>query len=304
MAEGGAERIHLTSQAVADVEAYLEYKRIVGDADKDLPGGIMTPEQYEHFKKTVVVDRIKNRLFVSWTNPDGMDCKLVGPETPCFCGHRYKAHRSDYNDLPPHPIPVPCQERGCRCRSYRYLPSVVGTQPPRCTCKHTAEEHDARAPHACKRSGNACACRAYRTSYRCECGHTTADHAMIVETREERLERGKPVGKVVPYAAMGGITGFSSLIDGYRRLDDSGIGAPSAEELRSPMPAECKYFMPPSQLQAQPAQLHSSTARRAIQPDRRHAAASGQPAGSMPTVKSTHGSQHTTATKPTGHSRK
>lgn len=35
---------------------------------------------------------------------------------------------------------------------------------------------------------------------------------------------GKPVGQDVPYAAMGGLTGFSSLAEGYMRLDDSGIG--------------------------------------------------------------------------------
>ena len=33
--------------------------------------------------------RLKNRLYVSWTNSTGMDCILVGPETPCFCQHRY-----------------------------------------------------------------------------------------------------------------------------------------------------------------------------------------------------------------------
>ena len=42
---------------------------------------------------------------------------------------------------------------------------------------------------------------------------------MIIETKEERLSRGKPVGKDVPYKAMGGLTGFSSLADGYMRMD-------------------------------------------------------------------------------------
>ena len=71
-----------------------------------------------------------------------------------------------------------------------------------------------------------------------------------MDTREERRAKGKPVGKVVPYAAMGGLTGFSSLMDGYMRLDDSGIGAPPLAELEStPMPPECKYFMPLPQLQ-------------------------------------------------------
>lgn len=32
------------------------------------------------------------------------------------------------------------------------------------------------------------------------------------------------MGREVPYAAMGGLTGFSSLIEGYLRLDPSGSG--------------------------------------------------------------------------------
>lgn len=46
----------------------------------------------------------------------------------------------------------------------------------------------------------------------------------LIETREERMARGRPVGRAVPYAAMGGLTGFSSLAEGYLRLDPSGIG--------------------------------------------------------------------------------
>lgn len=45
-----------------------------------------------------------------------------------------------------------------------------------------------------------------------------------METKQERLAQGKPVGRDVPYAAVGGLTGFSSLAEGYMRLDDSGIG--------------------------------------------------------------------------------
>ena len=54
---------------------------------------------------------------------------------------------------------------------------------------------------------------------------------MIIETKEERAARGRPIGNAVPYQAMGGLTGFSSLADGYMRLDDSGIGVPSREFL-------------------------------------------------------------------------
>lgn len=48
-----------------------------------------------------------------------------------------------------------------------------------------------------------------------------------METKAEREARGRPVGRDVPYAAMGGLTGFSSLADGYLRLDDSGAGETS-----------------------------------------------------------------------------
>ena len=47
---------------------------------------------------------------------------------------------------------------------------------------------------------------------------------MVAETKEERMARGHPVGKDCIYKAMGGLTGFSSLMDGYMRLDPSGIG--------------------------------------------------------------------------------
>ena len=60
--------------------------RIVGDDDG---GNLFTPDEYEEYKKKVLPLRIANRLFVSWTAPNGMDCKLVGPETMCFCNHRY-----------------------------------------------------------------------------------------------------------------------------------------------------------------------------------------------------------------------
>ena len=36
------------------------------------------------------IDKTKNRLYVSWRNSKGADCKMVGPETKCFCNHRSK----------------------------------------------------------------------------------------------------------------------------------------------------------------------------------------------------------------------
>ena len=65
--------------------------RIVGDDDG---GKLFTPEEYEEYKKKVLPIRMKNRLFVSWTAPNGMDCKMIGPETMCFCNHRLKVKKS------------------------------------------------------------------------------------------------------------------------------------------------------------------------------------------------------------------
>ena len=41
-----------------DVEAYWQYHKMVGDEAGD---DVMTPEQYEEYKSTVVQERIKNR---------------------------------------------------------------------------------------------------------------------------------------------------------------------------------------------------------------------------------------------------
>lgn len=40
-----------------------------------------------------------------------------------------------------------------------------------------------------------------------------------METKAEREARGQPVGRAVPYTAMGGLTSFSSLLDGYLSLE-------------------------------------------------------------------------------------
>ncbi|KAK4826076.1 LOW QUALITY PROTEIN: hypothetical protein QYF61_005035, partial [Mycteria americana] len=234
--------------------------RIVGDDDG---GKVFTPEEYEEYKRKVLPIRLQNRLYVSWRSPTGMDCKLVGPETLCFCTHRYKQHKTDYEVIPKdRPICVPCRVSRCPCQSYHYVP-LNGTQPIRCRCKHFADQHSA-APgfscNSCKRMGNGkediafCTggfrttslaspssvkerskCSGFHSCFTCACGQPTYAHETVVETKQERLAQGKPVGQDVPYAAMGGLTGFSSLAEGYMRLDDSGIGAPSAELLESPV---------------------------------------------------------------------
>ena len=67
-------------------------------------------------------------------------------------------------------------------------------------------------------------CTGFKSSFTCGCGSPVSSHTTVVETGEEREARGHPLGEATPYAAMGGITGFSSLAEGYMRLDPSGKG--------------------------------------------------------------------------------
>ncbi|XP_005095747.1 protein FAM221A [Aplysia californica] len=225
--------------AGASVDAYLEYRRIVGDDDG---GNMFTPEEYEAYKKKVIPQRVKNRLYTCYTNPAGMDCKLIGPETPCFCTHRYKQHKTDFASIPSsRPILLPCKVSGCPCASYHYVP-LNGSQSIRCTCKHLADDHNVKAPFICKKAG-CTKCTGFKSSFTCACGSGHNDHRMIVETADEREARGHPLGEAVPFQAMGGITGFSSLAEGYLRLDPSGRGAPSDEFLNQPITAQDNPFL-------------------------------------------------------------
>ncbi|XP_062979984.1 protein FAM221A isoform X3 [Elgaria multicarinata webbii] len=234
------ERLTLQPGAAAAIDEYLEYKRIVGEDDG---GKIFTPEEYEQYKKKVLPIRLQNRLYVSWRSPIGMDCKLVGPETPCFCTHRYKQHKTDLEAIPKErPISVPCRVSRCPCKSYNFVP-CNGTQPIRCRCKHFSDQHSAAPGFPCSTCSK---CSGFHSCFTCGCGQPAYTHETVVETKEERLAQGKPVGQDVPYAAMGGLTGFSSLAEGYMRLDDSGIGGASTamqvSSLRRPDEDDMAYF--------------------------------------------------------------
>ena len=240
-----AERIKLDRHAAESVDAYLEYRRIVGDDDGGTP---FTEKQYKEYKKRVLPQRLKNRLFVSWTNPEGMDCIQVGPETECFCRHRYKQHRTDLEVVPEaRPIPLPCKVKGCQCGAFHLMVKNCG-QAVMCHCKHRATEHVVVPPYVCSKR-ECLKCQGFRSSFTCECGLPAHQHETLVETASEREARGHPVGRPTPYQAMGGITGFSSLAAGYQRLDPSGVGAPNAEWLNQDITDQDHPFLR-GQLQA------------------------------------------------------
>ncbi|XP_056439297.1 protein FAM221A [Gadus chalcogrammus] len=232
------EKIKIDKKASQSLDKYLEYRRIVGDEDG---GTLFTPAQYEQYKKRVVPQRMNNRLYVSFGVPgEGLECKLVGPETQCFCSHRYKQHKTDFEVLSSGaPLALPCQVKGCRCTAYQYV-ALSGSRPVRCRCKHTAEDHSEAGRHFC----NMCSsCSGFQSPYTCGCGQPSYAHHTLVETRQQRLAEGKPVGRDVPYKAMGGLTGFSSLADGYLRLDaHQGPETQSASETRREEEDDMAYF--------------------------------------------------------------
>lgn len=69
-----------------------------------------------------------------------------------------------------------------------------------------------------------CNCTGFSSPVTCSCGEPAYRHTTIVETKNDREHRGHPTGYATPYKAMGGLTGFSSLAEGYQRLDPSGRG--------------------------------------------------------------------------------
>ncbi|KAF7221656.1 protein FAM221A isoform X2 [Nothobranchius furzeri] len=173
----------LNKSALKAVDDYWEYTRIVGEDDG---GNLFTPEQYEEYRRKVLPQRVQNRLYVSFGVPGGADCKQIGPETQCFCTHRF----------------VP----------------LVGSSPVRCRCKHQLQDHREDAAHLCKKCDF---CSGFQSPYTCGCGQPCYAHQTLVETKQEREARGQPAGKGVPYAAMGGLTGFRSLLDGYLNMEAS-----------------------------------------------------------------------------------
>ena len=78
---------------------------------------MMSEEEFEEFKNNVREAR-KNRLYCTWRNVDGVDCKNIGPASKCFCGHRYKEHYTDNVGT----REIYCRANGCKCRMFDYIP--------------------------------------------------------------------------------------------------------------------------------------------------------------------------------------
>ena len=66
----------------------------------------------------------------------------------------------------------------------------------------------------------ACQCDHFTNSNSCSCGSQWSQHTTVFESEEERAAQGRPVDRYggTLYQAMGGITGFTSLVDGVDKL--------------------------------------------------------------------------------------
>lgn len=205
------ERIQLDNSAARAVQAYIEYENIVGGADG---GKLLSPEEYEEFKKQVSSQRA-NRLFVYWSNSSSLECKTIGPHSKCFCGHRYKDHHTD--DVKTKK--VPCRTPQCKCHQFNYVP-VYGSNDLKCLCKHSYTKHN---PLSKRCENPACRCGEFSSTHSCSCSRHYNDHETRFYSKSERQAMGKPTdnlgGGGELYAGMGGLTDFSDLVDGIEKVE-------------------------------------------------------------------------------------
>lgn len=199
------DKITINNQGVNSIQAYIEYKKIVGNDDN---GKLMSEKQFEEYKKKVAKSR-KNHLYVYWVNCEGAECKAIGPESMCFCNHRFKAH--DFDSVKDKK--VKCKNSGCKCKLYEYIP-VYGANDVKCLCHHSYREHDLMT-RKCKRQK--CKCNGFGSKFNCNCNYSYNDHKTVIQTREERMQSGKPVdpgwfGENL-IAGAGGLSSFGTMVN-------------------------------------------------------------------------------------------
>ena len=198
-AGGNVEYINVGNNT-RDVQAYLDYYAIVGDDDG---GKMMTDAEFEAYKKKVAGARA-NHLYVFYVNSRGDECKAIGPSSMCFCKHRYRNHNFDNVTSKK----VNC--KNCKCKMFNYMP-VHGSMDIKCGCHHSYEDHDP-VTKKCVRCG---ACSKFTSNYTCDCGMPYDMHKTLIETRKERMNKGKAVDSGTNMVAgIGGLGSFTSMVGG------------------------------------------------------------------------------------------
>jgi hypothetical protein len=145
---------------------------------------------------------------VYWRNSTGFDCKSVGPESMCFCGHRYKNHNFDNVKTKK----INCKTSKCKCPLFNYIP-VYGSNDVKCLCKHSYSLHDV----VTKKCSKCTACSCFGSKFTCNCTEPFDDHETIIETREERMKSGRAVDPTWMgenmNAAVGGLNSFAGMVN-------------------------------------------------------------------------------------------
>ena len=179
MKEGN--EIKFNSKNKADIQAYLDYINIVGNDDN---GKLMSEKEFENYKKNIKNQK-REHYYVYWINSTGFECKVIGPESMCFCNHRYKYH--DYNNTNNNKKKIKCKK--CPCKCYEHVP-CYGANDVKCLCHHSYREHDLFS-RQCKRRN--CKCQKFNSKFTCNCGEGYDNHKTVIYTKEERMKSGKPV---------------------------------------------------------------------------------------------------------------
>ena len=204
-----ADRIIINNDNQKHIQAYIDYRNIVGDDDG---GKMMSEKEFESYKKKVSEAR-KNHLYVYWVNKNGFECKAIGPESMCFCGHRYKGHNFDNVKNKK----VNCKTTKCKCALFDYVP-VYGSNDVKCLCKHSYNIHDVLT-----RKCGKCTCGHFGSKFTCNCTYPYDDHMTVIETREERKAKGKGVdpGWMTNNlsAGIGGLNSFAGMINDVYQLE-------------------------------------------------------------------------------------
>ena len=195
-------KISIPSKKENDIAAYLEYRSIVGTDDN---GILMSESEYESYKKKVAPLR-KNKLYIFWINSSNFECKAIGPESMCFCNHRFKYHNFDnIKDKK-----VNCKDKKCKCKLYDYIP-VYGANDVKCLCHHSYREHEL-LNRKCKR--NNCKCIKFSSKFTCNCGEGYDTHKTVIYTKEERIKMGKPVDiGWFGNSLVGGLENFGEIMN-------------------------------------------------------------------------------------------
>jgi len=196
-------RIYLDREAQGHVDAYVEYIHNGGEKY-----GEFNEKNYQLFKADQ--EKFKSfKVYTSWRNNTGKDCKSIGPATKCFCDHRYK----DHNYLNPKDKKIQCQAKGCKCANFDYIP-VHGSYDFKCLCKHSYKLHDALT----KKCSKCSACEKLRSTWSCSCNLKYTEHYTVVEIRDERIAQGRFVSTVEGYllenmAENSKMQNFTDMID-------------------------------------------------------------------------------------------